>query len=190
MPIVEEAAVKTKCKRTEPAKLTWHAVQTKPSSEALAEFHLRRQGYRVIAPWHPEETIRNRRAIVVRRFTFGRYMFVGLGHGQAHSPINSTIGVDRLLTVSEQSPLVIPFPVIKVILDEAEFDGLIWPRETAGQTFEVGEERRVTAGPFIDRLATVAGTVDNAGHVAVLIGHLRASMPAYALGDLVSPRVR
>lgn len=180
----------TKCKRTEPAKLTWHAVHTKAGSEALAEFHLRRQGYRVFAPWYPVEVIRNRRLGMERRFTFGRYMFVGLARGQAPAPIDSTIGIDRVLRMGEQVALTVPWPVMQVIIEEAEFDGVIWPEDTAGQTFEAGEVRRVTGGPFLDRLATVARGVDSNGHVAVLIGHLRASMPATQLGDLESPRVR
>lgn len=179
-----------KCKRTEPAKLTWHAVHTKAGSEALAEFHLRRQGYRVFAPWYPVEVIRNRRYGMERRSRFSRYVFVGLERGQAHEPINSTIGVSKLLTISDHAPLTIPWPAMALIMGEAEFDGVIWPEETAGETFERGEKRRVTSGPFLDRLAVIADTVDKSGHVAVLIGHLRASMPASSLGVLVQPRVR
>lgn len=182
--------MKTKCKRTEPAKLTWHAVHTNAGSEALAEYHLRRQGYRVFAPWFPVEIIRNRRLGMERRPRFSRYVFVGLVRGQPHEPINATVGVSKLLTVAEREPLTIPWPAMAVIMGEAEFDGVIWPEETAGDTFEPGDVRRVTAGPFLDRLATVAEAVDKSGHVTVLIGHLRASMPPSALGALVQARVR
>lgn len=176
-------------KRTEPAKLTWHAVHTKASSEGLAEFHLRRQGYRVFAPWFPIEVIRNRRLGVERRPFFNRYVFIGLDRTQAHEPVNSTIGVSKLITVGER-PLVVPWLVMVEIMYLAEFDGLMWPEETAGDCFEPGEDRMVESGPFMGRLAKIAEAVDRTGHVTVLIGQLRASMPATHIGDLVSARVR
>lgn len=165
-------------------KLTWHVAHTKPAAEWLAEAHLRAQGYRVLAPWYVAEVVRNRRLVVVRRPWFSRYVFVGLGPRQAIAPVNSTRGVSTVITIGEK-PIEIPPLVMRELIDSVEFDQMVRTRETPDAPIEVGATHWITAGAFVDRLAKIADTVDEAGRLKVLIGQLRVSLPKSAIGAKV-----
>lgn len=170
---------------TRPADLTWHAVHTRPSAEGLAEYHLRRQGYRVFAPWYPVEVIRNRRLVMERRPQFNRYVFIGVGPRQSLAPVNATVGVSTVI-YSGDRPLVIPWLVMREMIEAVEFDGL-WRDQPADESpsVEIGERRPVLDGAFVDRLAEIAGRVDDSGHVATFIGSLKVSLPVSSLGEPV-----
>lgn len=166
--------------------LTWLAVHTRPQAEALAEYHLRRQGYRVLAPWYSVEIIRNRRLGRERRPWFPRYAFVGLDRGHAIAPINSTVGVSTVLYCGEE-PLTIPAPLIEAMVSRLDFDQRVSPPASPPPPAspEIGATYRVAGTAFVDHLATIASGVDSSGRLDVLIGALRVSLSVSAIGERV-----
>ena len=55
----------------------WLLAYTKPRQEALAEEHLRRQGYEVLCPQLRVQKLRRRKWTWVEEPLFPRYLFVG-----------------------------------------------------------------------------------------------------------------
>src|SRR6195952_4673877 len=94
----------------------WYLVHTRPNCERKAEFNLKAQGLTTFLP-QIEKTIRHaRRLSNVRRPLFGRYLFVSLDiHRDAWSPINSTIGVSRLVAQQGQ-PVAVPFGIVEALI--------------------------------------------------------------------------
>lgn len=164
----------------------WIAVHTKPQAEALAEYHLRRQGYRVLAPWYSVEVIRNRRLGLERRPWFPRYAFVGLDRGHAIAPINSTVGVSTVLHCGDE-PLSIPWELVRELIGHLDFDQRIRPPEAEPPppSPEIGATYRLAGTAFVDKLAVIASEVDQSGKLGVLIGGLRASVEIGAIGARV-----
>ena len=166
--------------------LTWLAVHTKPQTEALAEYHLRRQGYRVVAPWYSVEVIRNRRLGRERRPWFPRYLFVGLDRDHAVAPINSTIGVSTVLYCGEE-PIKVPRQIIDELLGRLDFDQrIVLPSEPEKPVPPIGATYRMVGTAFVDQLATIASGIDKSGKLQVLIGALRISLSAEVLGERVA----
>ena len=91
----------------------WYLVHTRPNSERKAELNLKAQGLKTFLP-QIEKTIRHARRLAnVRRPLFARYLFVSLDIGRdAWSPINSTIGVSRLVA-QEGRPAAVPFGIVE-----------------------------------------------------------------------------
>jgi transcriptional antiterminator RfaH len=56
----------------------WLLAYTKPRQEALAEEHLRRQGYEVLCPQLRVQKLRRRKWTWVEEPLFPRYLFVGV----------------------------------------------------------------------------------------------------------------
>jgi transcriptional antiterminator RfaH len=72
----------------------WYLVRTKPSSEAIAQRNLERQGYEVYYPRLHQESVRAGRRRQRLGALFPRYLFVRLNEGvQALAPVNSSTGV-------------------------------------------------------------------------------------------------
>ena len=94
----------------------WYLVHTRPNCERKAEINLKAQGLKTFLP-HIEKTIRHaRRLTTVRRPLFARYLFVSLDIGRDRwSPINSTIGVSRLVA-QEGRPIPLPFGIVETLL--------------------------------------------------------------------------
>lgn len=164
----------------------WFAVHTKPQAEALAEYHLRRQGYRVLAPWYSIEVIRNRRLGLERRPWFPRYLLVGLDVGHSLAPINATVGVSTILHCGDE-PLRIPRQIVESLVGQLDFDQrIVLPAEPSEPAPEIGATYRVVGTAFVDQLATIAGRLDQTSKLQVLIGALRVSLSADALGERVA----
>lgn len=166
--------------------ITWHVARTRAGSEGLARQHLERQAYRVLSPWYMAEVIENRRLVLRRRPWFSGYVFVGTAQDQPVAPINSTIGITELVSFGGGDPIVIPPSIVGELIGIVEFDQLVKIRKRAepGRVLEVGQTHWITAGAFVDRLAEIAST-EKDGRVSVLIGALRASIPASAIGGRI-----
>ena len=70
----------------------WLLAYTKPRQEALAEEHLRRQGFEVLCPQLRVQKLRRRKWTWVEEPLFPRYLFVGATDEQSWAPVRSTVG--------------------------------------------------------------------------------------------------
>ena len=128
----------------------WYLVHTRPNSERKAELNLKAQGLTTFLP-QIEKTIRHaRRLATVRRPLFARYLFVSLDIGRdAWSPINSTIGVSRLVA-QEGRPAAVPFGIVEALLAHSDA-GLTRLDHSLAQ----GQRVRILSGPLADFTATI-----------------------------------
>jgi transcription elongation factor/antiterminator RfaH len=128
----------------------WYLVHTRPNSERKAELNLKAQGLKTLLP-QIEKTIRHaRRLTTVRRPLFARYLFVSLDIGRdAWSPINSTIGVSRLVA-QEGRPVAVPFGIVETLLAHSDA-GLTRLDHSLAQ----GQRVRILSGPLADFTATI-----------------------------------
>jgi transcription elongation factor/antiterminator RfaH len=128
----------------------WYLVHTRPNCERKAELNLKAQGLTTFLP-EIEKTIRHARRLAnVRRPLFARYLFVSLDLGRdAWSPINSTIGVSRLLA-QEGRPAAVPFGIVEALLAHSDA-GLTRLDHSLAQ----GQRVRILSGPLADFTATI-----------------------------------
>ena len=129
----------------------WYLVHTRPNSERKAELNLKAQGLKTFLP-QIEKTIRHARRLTnVRRPLFGRYLFVSLDIDQDRwSPINSTIGVSRLVA-QEGRPAAVPFGIVETLLAHSDDAGLTRLDHALAQ----GQRVRILSGPLADFTATI-----------------------------------
>jgi len=77
----------------------WSVAQTKPGQLDLVLTNLTRQGYRAFCPIFEKRKLDGRRKLVtVSEPLFINYLFIQLLDSQRGTPINSTFGVNKLLT--------------------------------------------------------------------------------------------
>jgi transcriptional antiterminator RfaH len=156
----------------------WYVVQTHQHCENLAAMHLSSQNFRTYLP-RRRRTIRHARSIrTVCSAYFDCYLFVSLDiRQQRWSPINSTVGVRRLV-MSEHAPLPVPHGVVESLLAATDDEGFLHPKEL----LEPGQKIRVTNGPFTDQLGTL-DYVGRSGAVRILIDIMNRAVPIYINRD-------
>jgi transcriptional antiterminator RfaH len=157
--------------------LRWYLIQTKPSSEPVAELNLARQGYSVYFPRAIAPVRRAGRRRSTRRESivalFPRYLFLQLDEGhQALTPVRSTTGVTDVVRFGSHYAIV-PERVIGDL--RARADGATGLHRLAEQPeLAAGMSVRITVGPF-DGLEGVFDRADGADRVVVLLkllGHI------------------
>lgn len=146
--------------------MSWFVVNTHPHKEPMAERHLREQGYRTFLPSFLRSRRHARKVEMIRKALFPGYLFVELDIGESRiSPINSTIGVRRLVFQGEQ-PARAPESLMRELMANADADGLIDdPKMRQGQTV------RILRGPFANVVGTLLGLADR-DRVMVLVNLL------------------
>ena len=80
----------------------WLLAYTKPRQEALAEEHLRRQGFEVLCPQLRVQKLRRRKWTWVEEPLFPRYLFVGATDDKSWAPVRSAVGVASLVRFGGQ----------------------------------------------------------------------------------------
>ncbi len=124
----------------------WFVVYTKPRSEALAEEHLRRQGFttylpRLCQPQHVRGVWRE-----VINPLFPRYLFVRLRPGvQDISPLRSTRGVTTLVRFGDRLARMPPGMVEALRACEDPHSGV---HTAARALFATGDPVRIMQGAF------------------------------------------
>ena len=128
----------------------WYLVHTRPSCERKADLNLKAQGLKTFLP-EIEKTVRHARRLAnVRRPLFARYLFVSLDVSRdAWSPINSTIGVSRLLA-QQGRPAAVPVGIVEALLSHSDA-GLTRLDHSLAQ----GQRVRILSGPLADFTATI-----------------------------------
>lgn len=155
----------------EPAR--WCVVQTHQHSESLAERHLRSQNFQTYLPKR-RRTVRHARIVrTVSSAYFDCYLFVSLVQQQSWYPINSTVGV-RKLVMSKGMPVPAPYGVVESLISATDDDGILHP----DILLRPGQRIRIMDGPFSDQLG-VLDHVGSAGAVRILLDIMNRSIPIF-----------
>ena len=125
--------------------LRWYLALTKPSAEALAKWHLERQGYRVYSPLLQQRILRRGKWKDQVTALFPRYVFVQLDAAlQSLAPVRSTIGIAGVVRFGCDYA-VVPNRVVECLLkNEDSRTGLHTMR--AGRWFAPGMAVRIATG--------------------------------------------
>ncbi|CDX13982.1 Transcription antitermination protein nusG [Mesorhizobium sp. ORS 3324] len=150
----------------------WCVVQTHQHSESLAERHLSAQNFRTYLPKR-KRTVRHARSVkTVSSAYFDCYLFVSLAlHQQSWYPINSTVGVRKLI-MSEGLPVPAPHGVVESLMSATDEDGILHP----DILLRSGQRIRVIDGPFADQLG-ILDHVGKTGAVRILLDIMNRSIP-------------
>lgn len=150
----------------------WCVVQTHQHSEGLAERHLSAQNFRTYLPKR-KRTVRHARSVkTVCSAYFDCYLFVSLVlHRQSWYPINSTVGV-RKLVMSQGLPIPAPHGVVETLMSATDDDGILHP----DILLRSGQRIRVLDGPFADQLG-ILDHVGKTGAVKILLDIMNRAIP-------------
>lgn len=123
----------------------WHVVNCKPRQEAVAEEHLRRQGFKVYLPRIETRQRRNGAWHEGAQALFPRYLFVRVNRfQQSVAPIRSTRGAIGLVRFGGE-PAVVPDEVLADIHAREVRAGL---HADPARQFQAGERICVLDGPL------------------------------------------
>ena len=147
--------------------LRWYLIHTKPSSEALAQENLKRQGYEVYVPRALQSVRRNGRTRERIVPLFPRYLFLRLNEGrQPLHPVQSTLGVAAVVRFG-LCFTVVPDSVIGSLRARADpITGL--HRLSCSVTLAPGSLVRISEGPF-DGIEGVFEREAGADRIVVLL---------------------
>ena len=148
----------------------WYLIRTKPAGESLAVTNLDRQGYEVYWPRAVQTMRCNGRWRDRIGSLFPSYLFLRLNEGrQALSPVNSTVGVLRVVRFGYRCT-VVPDKVIRDLQARADPNtGLHRLRQPS--MLKVGTVVRIKTGPF-DGLEGVFERHAGAERVVILLNLL------------------
>ena len=151
----------------------WHVAETRPRAEVVAQAHLERQGFDCFCPRFRKTRRHARRVDTLLVPVFPGYIFVRFDQRRHHwTPINGTIGVRRLVGSAAGSPYPMPEAVMAELLERCE--GSVIQRLVPA--LALGQQVRLSSGPFATALATIERLDDN-GRVRVLLDILGGSVP-------------
>ena len=130
----------------------WFVVQLKPNAEAIAKRNLLRQGMQIFAPFEEVTSRKARKLIQTCKALFPGYLFVSFDQDAVRwRTVNSTLGVNRLVSFADDRPAQVPLGLISSLMRRCDPAGkLLPPRFLHG-----GDVVRVTNGPFADFIGTV-----------------------------------
>ena len=134
------------------AKNYWYVAQLKPNGFKKAQLNLARQGFECFMPMR-KVTIRHARKLNTGlRPVFPGYIFIkfGLGNGDWRK-INSTLGVNRLISFKEGRPAKIPDALIEGFMARCDDQNMLKPISD----WKSGEKARLVSGPFADFIGQV-----------------------------------
>lgn len=103
----------------------WYLVHAKTGQERLAEFNLRRQGYRTFLPGVRRTVRHARQTRVEKAALFPGYLFVSLDvERDRWRKVDGTIGVVRLITNLER-PVRAPSGLVQMLIEHSDAEGII-----------------------------------------------------------------
>ncbi len=146
-------------------KAHWYVVYTKPRKEALAQFHLRQKGLEIFFPQLllPESNLNFRRVVPL----FPSYLFVKIRISTEFQFVTWSPGVKRLVSF-DGVPSVIEDSVVAFLMRHAGPNGIIQARSN----LRVGQEVRITGGPFEGLVGIIQEPPNSRERVKVLLSLL------------------
>ncbi len=162
----------------------WFAVYTRARAEALAQEHLRRQGYEVYLPSHMKRRRHARRTDFVRAPLFPRYLFVAIDRlHQRWRPIISTAGVCDLVRRGDL-PAQLPTGLVEELRARQRGGGFDHGAQV--RKIKPGDPVRIGAGPFVDLVGRFHGMASDE-RVFVLLNLLGRTVKAQLSSTAVDP---
>lgn len=153
----------------------WYVVKTLSRREIFAGEQLENQGFTVFLPKQVKTARHARRVKTTLAAFFPGYLFVQLDlERQRWRSINGTYGVSHLV-VQGEGPVPAPVGVIEDLIAASDERGVL----VEGPWLEVGQQVRITHGPFVDQLAIIE-RLSNAEGVRVLLEIMGAQVPVEA----------
>jgi transcriptional antiterminator RfaH len=153
----------------------WYVVKTLPRREIFAGEQLENQGFTVFLPKQVKTIRHARRVHTTFAAFFPSYLFVSLDvERQAWRSINGTRGVSHLITQRER-PVAAPAGVVEGLIAACDPRGVL----VEGPWLEIGQEVRITHGPFMDQTAVI-DRFGNAEGVRLLLEIMGAIVPVEA----------
>lgn len=152
----------------------WYVVYSKPHKEELAQFHLRLKGVEVFFPrLLLPQSVRKHRQIVP---LFPNYVFVRIHVSEQFHFVLWSHGVKRFVSF-DGVPAALDETVVPFLMSQANSDGII----TARSNLKVGEEVRVSRGPFQGLVGIIQEPPNSKRRVKILLKLLsrqvRAEVP-------------
>ena len=140
------------------AKNYWYVAQLKPNGFKKAQLNLVRQGFECFMPMR-KVTIRHARKLSNGlRPVFPGYIFIKFGLDNADwRKINSTLGVNRLISFHEGRPAKIPEALMEGFMARCDDQHMLKPIVE----WKSGDNARIIAGPFADFIGQVEELVSH-----------------------------
>jgi len=154
----------------------WFCIQTHPSAELEAEWHLRNQGFAAYCPQFLTTRANRQKRIVP---LFPSYLFAQVTEAcPSWGPMRSTRGVSTVIVQpGTLRPAEVPHQVMISLWRQCQPNGVIYPQAnaTAHDVPLVGRSVTITAGPF----ASFTGVCshDARGRVSILLSVLGREAP-------------
>ena len=165
--------------RYDSAPMHWLLAYTKPRQGALAEEHLRRQGFEVLCPQLRVQKLRRRKWTWVEEPLFPRYLFVGATDEQSWAPVRSTVGVTSLVRFGGQVASV-PEALVETLRTSAAEPQHHRP------IYQQGQKVRIVTGAFAT-LEAVFDLAEGEERATVLLELLGRQSPVrVGVQDIVS----
>jgi transcriptional antiterminator RfaH len=130
----------------------WFLAHLRPQAEAIARRNLERQGVRIFAPFEEVALRRRSKLIQSSRGLFPGYIFVQFDPELVRwRTVNSTMGVNRLVSFGGDRPAQVPQGLVSGLMDRCDPSGkLLPPRE-----LRRGDLVRLNQGHFAEFVGTV-----------------------------------
>jgi transcription elongation factor/antiterminator RfaH len=140
----------------------WYVVYSKPHKEGLAQFHLRLKGLEVFFPrlLLPEFLQKRKRVVPL----FPNYLFVRIHISEEYHYVVWSPGVKRFVSFND-APAAMDETVIKYLMQQANPAGVI----AARSNLKVGQEIRISGGPFDGLAGIIQQPPDARGRVKILM---------------------
>ncbi|TYB85615.1 transcription termination/antitermination protein NusG [Oceaniovalibus sp. ACAM 378] len=130
----------------------WYLILTRPNQGHIASRQLKRAGFDVFMPRHKAVRHWRGRQIEEMRPVFGSYLFLGTNPNKPRwNEIAKTHGVNRVIGFGASGPCPVPSAIVTGLMLRCDVDGCLRP-ETE---LKVGEQVRITCGPFADFVSTI-----------------------------------
>lgn len=131
---------------------SWYVAQLKPNGFDKARINLVRQGFEYFMPVR-QVTIRHARNLKnVLRPVFPGYIFIKFGlDNENWRKINSTRGVNKLISFNVDGPAKIPEPLMEGFMARCDEKQILKPISN----WKKGEKARIVNGPFSDFIGQV-----------------------------------
>ena len=134
------------------AKNCWYVAQLKPNGFNKAQVNLARQGFECFMPMRKVTIRHSRKLDTALRPIFPGYIFIkfGLENGNWRK-INSTLGVNRLISFHEGRPAQIPEALMEGFMARCDDQHMLKPISD----WKTGDNARLISGPFADFIGQV-----------------------------------
>lgn len=163
----------------------WYLIHSKPSSEAVAQANLQRQGYEVYLPRVAQPARRRGQWCERVGPLFPRYLFLRLLEGyQALGPVRSSVGVAAIVRFGSRYG-VVPDSVIRELQARTDPESGLH-RLVKNPRLQQGAPVRIALGP-LDGLEGVFEREDGAERVVVLLKFLGRDTVVHVSPHFVAP---